>query len=110
MGSNWSCDGGCKEQAKSWEDWARYTREANADPYLKTVGKPDCTKLLLASAARVRTGIYGKGKQVGHQSVEKALCHVAQTLQLAGYDDLPQDLWLQGARAAVSAHLKELQR
>jgi hypothetical protein len=76
-----------KERAKSWEDWARYAREASADPYLKGVGKPDRINLLLAFAARVRTGLFGKGKQVGHQSVEKALRHVAQTLQLAGYDD-----------------------
>jgi hypothetical protein len=43
--------------------------------------------LLIAFAARVRTGLYGKGPQVGHQSAEKALRHVAQTLQLAGYDN-----------------------
>jgi hypothetical protein len=41
----------------------------------------------LAFAARVRTGIYGRAVQVGSQSVEKALRHVAQTLLLAGYDD-----------------------
>jgi hypothetical protein len=76
-----------KERIKNWDDWARYAGGANADPYLKTVGKPDRTNLLLAFAARVRTGLFGKGQQVGHQSVEKALRHVAQTLQLAGYDD-----------------------
>jgi hypothetical protein len=76
-----------KERSKSWEDWARHASGASASPYLQTVDKPDRTNLLLAFAARVRTGIYGKGKQVGHQSVEKALRHVAQTLQLAGYDD-----------------------
>jgi hypothetical protein len=42
---------------------------------------------LIAFAARVRTGIYGRAVQVGFQSVEKALRHVAQTLLLAGYDD-----------------------
>jgi hypothetical protein len=42
---------------------------------------------LLAFAARVRTGVFGHAVQVGFQSVEKALRHVAQTLMLAGYDD-----------------------
>ena len=36
---------------------------------------------------RVRTGIFGRAVQIGFQSVEKALRHVAQTLLLAGYDD-----------------------
>jgi hypothetical protein len=42
---------------------------------------------LLAFAARVRTGIFGNAIQVGFQSVEKALRHVAQTLLLVGFDD-----------------------
>jgi hypothetical protein len=41
----------------------------------------------LAFAARVRSGIFGNAVQVGHQTVEKVLHHVAQTLLLAGYDD-----------------------
>jgi hypothetical protein len=49
--------------------------------------KPGWQTLLLAFAAQVRFGLFGKGKPVGHQTVEKALRHVAQTLQLAGYDD-----------------------
>jgi hypothetical protein len=42
---------------------------------------------LLAFAARFRTGIFGRAVQVGFQSVEKAIRHVAQTLLLAGYAD-----------------------
>jgi hypothetical protein len=42
---------------------------------------------LLAFAARVRTVIYRQAVQVGSQSVETALRHVAQTLLLAGYND-----------------------
>jgi hypothetical protein len=41
----------------------------------------------LAFAARVHSGILEKAIQVGHQSVERALHHVAQTLLLAGYND-----------------------
>jgi hypothetical protein len=76
-----------KDRAKHWEDWRRYALGASTDPYFRGVERADRQNLLLAFAARVRTGLYGKGRQVGHQSVEKALRHVAQTLQLAGYDD-----------------------
>jgi hypothetical protein len=49
--------------------------------------KPSKQTYFLAFAARVRTGVFGNAVQVGHQTVEKALRHVAQTLLLAGYDD-----------------------
>ena len=76
-----------KERIKSWDDWKRYAEGANASPYFLGMDKPSRQNLLLAFAARIQTGLFGKGKPVGHQSVEKALRHVAQTLQLAGYDD-----------------------
>lgn len=72
---------------KSWQDWLRYSSLAGFDPWLRTQPKAIKQNLLLAFAARVRTGIFGLGKRVGFQSVEKALRHVAQTLVLAGYDD-----------------------
>jgi hypothetical protein len=75
------------DRQRHWEDWRRYALGASADPYLRRIDRSDRQNLLLAFAARVRTGLYGQGRQVGHQSVEKALRHVAQTLQLAGYDD-----------------------
>jgi hypothetical protein len=40
-----------------------------------------------AFAARARSGVFGQAVQVGSQTVEKAIRHVAQTLCLAGYDD-----------------------
>jgi hypothetical protein len=49
--------------------------------------KTDQQQRLLAFAARVCTGIFGNGRKVGFQSVEKALRHVAQALVLAGYED-----------------------
>jgi hypothetical protein len=62
---------------------------------MRYLDKPVRQTYLLAFAARVRTGIFGKAVQVGFQSVEKALRHVAQTLLLAGYDD-PR--WTYGAK------------
>jgi hypothetical protein len=76
-----------KDRKKSWADWQRYAVGSNTSPYLQGLTRPERTNLLIAFATWVRTGLYGKGEQVGHQSVEKASRHVAQTLQLAGFDD-----------------------
>jgi hypothetical protein len=74
-------------RAKSFNDWTNYARESGADPWLRGYSKALKQEYLLSFAARVRTGIFGRAVQVGHQSVEKALRHVAQTILLAGYDD-----------------------
>ena len=49
--------------------------------------KLDQQKILLAFGARVGTGFFGEKRQVGAQSVEKAMRHVAQTFVLAGFTD-----------------------
>jgi hypothetical protein len=69
-----------------------YCRGWNCDPWLANTDPHQKTQRLLAFAARVRTGIFGNGKQVGFQSVEKVLRHMAQTLVLTGYDDPGRDL------------------
>ena len=74
-------------QEKGFADWTSYARACNVDPWLRGYSKHSQQEYLLAFAARVRTGIFGRAVQVGYQSVEKALRHVAQTLVLAGYDD-----------------------
>jgi len=72
---------------KGWDDWARYAGACNVDPWLRYHSHASKQTHLIAFAARVRTGIFGRAIQVGHQSVEKALRYVAQTLVLAGYPD-----------------------
>jgi hypothetical protein len=69
-----------------------YCRGWNCDPWLVDTNPHQKTQRLLAFAARVQTGIFGKDKQVGFQYVEKALRYVAQTLVLTGYDDPRRDL------------------
>jgi hypothetical protein len=71
----------------AWVHWSNYAAQARIDPYLRYLPRPLKQTYLLAFAARVRTGIFGLALQVGAQSVEKALRHVAQTLVLAGFDD-----------------------
>jgi hypothetical protein len=55
-----------REQAKSWQDWQCYALAASADPYLCELGRPSKQNLLITFAARVCTGLYRKGQQVGH--------------------------------------------
>lgn len=74
-------------RAASWRQWNQYTAEARVEPYMRTSDRHGKQQLFLAFAARVRTGFFGKKRQVGYQSVEKALRHVAQTFVLAGYAD-----------------------
>jgi hypothetical protein len=74
-------------RATAWQNWTAYARECQIDPWLRYQSKPSKQTYFLAFAARVRSGIFGHAVQVGHQTVEKALRHVAQTLLLAGYDD-----------------------
>ena len=71
----------------SWNAWLQYVAEWRQAPYLPDMSKHDQQEILLAFGARVRTGFFGKKRQVGAQSVEKAMRHVAQTLVLAGFTD-----------------------
>jgi hypothetical protein len=71
----------------AWANWARYARECRFDPYMRYLPKALQQTYCLAFAARVRTGVFGNAIQVGSQTVEKALRHVAQNLVLVGYDD-----------------------
>eukprot|EP00978_Attheya_sp_CCMP212_P046576 scaffold399998_cov35-Attheya_sp.AAC.1 len=57
------------------------------DPFFRNVDYPIQQETLLAFASQVRAGSYVYGRQIGTQSVEKALRHVAQTQVLAGYPD-----------------------
>jgi hypothetical protein len=76
-------------QARStaWIHWTHYACKCRIDPWMQYHSKQSQQTYCIAFAARVRTGIFGNASQVGHQSVEKVLRHVAQTLLLAGYDD-----------------------
>ena len=71
----------------SWRWWDRYCTECGTDPWLRDTTPATRCQLLLGFAARTRTGSFGKGRQVGAQTVEKALRHVAQAFVLEGYPD-----------------------
>jgi hypothetical protein len=69
----------------SWNAWLQYVAEWRQTQYLHDMSKHDQQEILLAFGAQVRTGFFGKKRQIGAQSVEKAMRHVAQTLVLAGF-------------------------
>jgi hypothetical protein len=71
----------------AWTNWSRYAQQCRIDPWMRYLDKALQQTYLLAFAARVRTGLYGRAVQVGSQSVKKALRHVAQTLLLEGYKE-----------------------
>jgi hypothetical protein len=71
----------------SWRALEGYALMCQIDPFFQNVVYPVQQQTLLASASQVRAGSYGHGRQVGKQSVEKSLRHVAQTQVLAGYPD-----------------------
>lgn len=74
-------------RATNWRWWSQYCTECGVDPWLRDTDATTRGQLLLGFAARTRTGYFGKGRQVGAQTVEKALRHVAQAFVLAGYPD-----------------------
>eukprot|EP00978_Attheya_sp_CCMP212_P017850 scaffold48105_cov30-Attheya_sp.AAC.5 len=71
----------------TWRAWEGYALMCQIDPFFRNVAYPVQQETLLAFASQVRAGSYRYGRQVGTQSVEKALRHVAQTQVLAGYPD-----------------------
>ncbi|KAI2508442.1 hypothetical protein MHU86_5969 [Fragilaria crotonensis] len=74
-------------RATSWRWWQQYCTDCGTDPWLRDTTPAIRSQLLLGFAARTRTGFFGKGRQVGAQTVEKALRHVAQAFVLEGYPD-----------------------
>ena len=74
-------------RATSWRWWQQYCTDCGTDPWLRDTTPAIRSQLLLGFAARTRTGYFGKGRQVGAQTVEKALRHVAQAFVLEGYPD-----------------------
>ncbi len=69
----------------SW--WQQYCTDCGTDPWLRDTTPAIRSQLLLGFSDWTRTGFFGKGRQVGAQTVKKALRHVAQPFVLEGYPD-----------------------
>lgn len=73
-----------KTRQKYWKHWTEYCHQCTTDPYLDELSSCERAVLITAFAARVRTGAYGRGDQVGVQTVTKALAAISKTCQLVG--------------------------
>ena len=62
---------------KYWNFWQTYCAQCKTNPYLDSTNKIEQSILLTGYAARVRTGIYGRGNQVKVQTVTDALSAMA---------------------------------
>ncbi len=68
---------------KYWDHWQAYTGPLGVDPYLQDTSFSTQMRALSGFMARVRTGYYGKGKQVKNCTVSSALTAIGQTIALA---------------------------
>lgn len=73
-----------KKQEKYWRHWCSYVASCKADPYLESVDNLTGSIIATGFAARVRTGIYGRGKEVKVHSVTDALTAISTTCELVG--------------------------
>ena len=72
-------------QAKKWNNWMELWSETQKYPYLKNIYTNIQQHILLGFYECNRQGYYSRGRQVGAQTSETDLRHVAQTIVLAGY-------------------------
>ena len=73
-----------KAREKYWQKWCQYARKVKIDPLLQSTHPLIRDLVLTAFAARVRTGFYGKGRQIRVQGVTDALSAISKTIELAG--------------------------
>ncbi len=72
-----------KGRENCWDRWAAYVGPMGVDPYLQETPFTIRVRLLSGFAGRVRTGYYGRGKQVQACSVSSAITAVGQAIALA---------------------------
>ena len=74
-------------RATHWNNWCAWCTQFHFDKFLADVPQAQHIHVLMAFAARVRSGAFGQGRQIGSQSVATALRHVAQAFVLASHPD-----------------------
>lgn len=80
-------------RATSWRNWSAWCTRFNFNNFLVGTPREQQAHVLMAFAARVRTGAFGNGKQVGCQSVATALRHISQAFVLASYGDPRREIY-----------------
>ena len=70
-------------RATRWQHWTTYLAPMGFDPYLQTTTFEQRIRCLTGFAQRVRTGYFGRGRQVQAATVTGAITAVGQTISLA---------------------------
>ena len=73
-----------RTREKYWRHWCRYAAAIEINPLLQETDPLIRDVVLTAFAARVRTGHYGRGRQITVQGVTDALAAISKTIELAG--------------------------
>ena len=66
-----------------WQNWTTYLAPMGFDPYLQSTTFEQRIRGLTGFAQRVRTGYYGRGRQVQAATVTGAITAVGQTISMA---------------------------
>ena len=72
-----------ESREKYWKNWMSYVAPLGVDPYLQETHYEHRARALSGFAARVRTGAYGRGKQVSVGRVSSAISAIGTTISLA---------------------------
>ena len=70
-------------RAKYWSRWVAYVSLMGMDPYLQDTSYTWQARLLTGFAARVRSGYFGRKKQVAVGTVNSAITAIGTTIALA---------------------------
>ena len=65
-----------KNRESRWDNWCTYVQPLGVDPYLQTTPFGLRCRCLMGYAARVRSGYFGKGKQVQASTVTSSITAV----------------------------------
>ena len=94
-----------------WKNWTTYLAPMGFDPYLQSTTFEQRIRGLTGFAQRVRTGYYGRGRQVQAPTVTGAITAVGQTISLAiGHNPtkvLGSDKFLPALQVMIDGFAKE---
>lgn len=77
-------DSTTQQRQRYWSKWIQYARIFRVSPYLDHTTAIERNIIITAFAARVRSGFFGRGRQVTVGEVAKALAAISKTIELAG--------------------------
>ena len=66
-----------------WRHWNTYLAPMGFDPYLQSTTFEQRIRCLTGFAQRIRTGYYGRGRQVQASTVTSAITAIGQTISMA---------------------------